>query len=145
MSYFMVVNGNKPELNDIATIKILPLQEDQKYVVEVIHRNFPEFDDENTYSVSDESGTMDLIPDMQEQVNLGNNFQSTSFGQIIIRCMNVGCKIFLWWSDTVDSGNINKYLEKTSRQEDMIECILRQQNKDGNVCALYEPNERTET
>jgi len=92
MSYFMVVNGNKPELNDMAAIKLLPLQEDQEYVVEAIHRNFPEFDDENTYSVSDESGTMDLIPDMQEQVNLGEDFKSTLFGQIIIRCMNAGCK-----------------------------------------------------
>ncbi len=139
MSYFMVINGNKPNLNDIAAIKVFPLHEDQEYIVETIHRNFPEFDDKNTYSISDQSDTMDLIPDMQEQVNLGENFNSTLFGQIIIRCMNVGCKIFVWWSDTVDYGNINKYLERTSKQEDMIKCILRQQNKDGNVCALYEP------
>lgn len=141
MSYFMVINGSKPDLNDITTIRVRPLQEDQKYVIETIHRIFPDFEARNTFSISDYTGTMDLLPYMHEQVCLGKSFRSALFGKFIIRCMNTGCKIFVWWADTADPGNIDKYLEKTSEQEDMIECILRQQNRDGYVCAFYEPEE----
>ena len=139
MSYFMVVSGGKPDLSETPGIALTPLSEEQEYIRKVINKHFPEFKESETWSVSDESRTMELVQKAYKEADLGINGAALIFVKLIMACASAGCKIFLWWTDAIEDDGFKKNLKRAPDIRGLHEIIVTQQGTDGNVCAYWQP------
>lgn len=134
MSYFIVVQGPQPTTGEMGGVRVIPVAQDQPYVRDVVHRLFPKWRDDVTWSVVDVDGN--LIPDMGADIQCGKPFDQTRFGRVIIGCMNQESEVFVWWADVVDQG---QPIFAITSPRIMIDTIINQQASTGDVCAWYKP------
>lgn len=113
MSYFMVVNGKKPDLTGLNPIRVMPAAEGQRYIPKCV-KDFQKlglggdfwFIDDGYTSTSDE-----FVTDAIHETWSEGTLKHTPFYQVLERCERVGNSIFLWY------GNHNSHLNLTRLTE----------------------------
>ncbi len=135
----MVVSGGAPDLSEAPGIILTPINDEQEYVRDVINKHFPEFKPEQTWSVSDQSRTFQLVQKKFTDLDKGEHGSGVAFIRLIGACASAGCKIFLWWTDAIIGDGFRRNIRKASDIRELHKIIITQQETDGNICVYWQP------
>jgi hypothetical protein len=98
MSYFIIANGNKPDLSGLDPIKPIPIEEGQVYVSKCVN-DFREMGISGDFWFIDDgySGTSDdIITESYHDAHDAGTWEGTSFYRTLMACEEIGASIFLW-------------------------------------------------
>lgn len=98
MSYFLITTGAVPSVDDIRDVRLVPAKLAQAYVVDIVCDIVGSADQAATYLLDDGTQTSDtVVAEASDHIQGGAAFESTRLGQVILRLLDAGCSIRVWW------------------------------------------------
>ena len=99
MSYFLIVTGTVPSVDDIPVLRLVPVRQAQSYVSDIVANTLNPTDQAVTYLLDDGTQTSDtVVTEASDEVQGGAvTFETTRLGQVVLRLLDAGCAIRVWW------------------------------------------------
>lgn len=98
MSYFLIATGTVPSVDDIPVLRLVPVAQAQSYVSDIVADTINPTDQAVTYLLDDGTQTSDtVITEARDEVQGGEAFEATRLGQVVLRLLDAGCAIRVWW------------------------------------------------
>ncbi len=101
MSYFIIANGSKPDLSELAPITVLPCGEYHRYVFKCVEdfkgkgiSGYFWFIDDGKTTTSDEI----IINSYYDAVEVGT-WKETPFYRVLKDCDECGASLFIWYGN----------------------------------------------
>ena len=90
MSCFLITTGVVPSIDDIPALRLVAASRAQGYVSDIVADTLESADQAVTYLLDDGTQTSD-------QIVGGVAFETTRLGQVVLRLLDAGCAIRVWW------------------------------------------------
>ena len=98
MSYFLVATGTVPSIDDVPALRFVPAAQAQAYVADIVSDTVESPDRAVTYLLDDGTQTSDtVIGEASDQMAGGTAFEITRVGQVVLRLLEAGCTLRVWW------------------------------------------------
>ena len=98
MSYFLIATGSVPLVEDIPGLRLVPAKQAQAYVSDIVTDTVESGDQPLTYLLDDGTQTSDaVVAEASDQTVEGEAFEKTRLGQVVLRLLDAGCAIRVWW------------------------------------------------
>lgn len=98
MSYFLIATGSVPLIDDVPGLRFVPVKEAQTYVADIVSDAVNARDHDVTYLLDDGTMTTDtVITEASDQMAEGLTFEATRLGQVLLRLLDAGCTVRVWW------------------------------------------------
>lgn len=133
MSYFMIVTGDKPSVENINGISAIPVNNAQEYIKKVSDEIISDISKSEQWLIIDETTdtTDDLIAETPEQLCMEHNFDETRFGRVLNIILENKNNIIIWYANNSsdcyknlrvfnDANKFTTYCEKTLRDSEDI-------------------------
>ena len=124
MSYFLVATGAVPLIDDIPALSFVPSAQAQAYVADIVSETVESCDRAVTYLLDDGTQTSDeVIAESSEQIVGGAAFETTRLGQVVLRLLEAGCTIRVWWPSA--TGDLPRLDVCDNRDQFLVRLIDR--------------------
>lgn len=113
MSYFMVVNGKKPDLTGLDPLKLYPAEDGQSYVPKCV-QDFKKLGLTGDFWFIEDGYTSTSDEFVQEGVTTAwseGTMRQTLFYKVLKRCESVGNSIFVWYGNHNSHLNLKKFTD----------------------------------
>ena len=98
MSYFLIATGAVPSIDDIPALRLVPARQTQDYVSNIVAGTLETADHAVTYLLDDGTLTSDtVVAEASDEIVAGVAFESTHLGQVVLRLLDAGCAVRVWW------------------------------------------------
>ena len=102
MSYFLIATGRIPSIDDIPQLRFVPTEQTQTYVSAIVSDTVDTRDHRVTYLLDDGTMTSDtVITEASDQMAEGVTFGTTRLGKVVLRLLDAGCTVRVWWPSQV--------------------------------------------
>ena len=98
MSCFLITTGVVPSIDDIPALRLVAASRAQGYVSDIVADTLESADQAVTYLLDDGTQTSDtVVAEASDQIVGGVAFETTRLGQVVLRLLDAGCAIRVWW------------------------------------------------
>ena len=98
MSYFLITIGVVPSIDDIPVLRLVAASQAQGYVSDIVADTLESADQAVTYLLDDGTQTSDtVVAEASDQIAGGVAFETTRLGHVVLRLLDAGCAIRVWW------------------------------------------------
>ena len=98
MSCFLITTGVVPSIDDIPALRLVAASRAQGYVSDIVADTLESADQAVTYMFDDGTQTSDtVVAEASDQIVGGVAFETTRLGQVVLRLLDAGCAIRVWW------------------------------------------------
>ena len=137
MSYFLVATGKVPPIDDLLQLRFVPAVEAQAYVSDIVSEVVEACDQTLTYLLDDGTMTSDsVIEEASDQVADGNAFETTRLGQVVLRLLEAGCTIRVWWPS--QAGGLPS-LDAADNPARFLALVTQRLRSGADLNCMYEP------
>lgn len=117
MSEFFIVAGDKPSLDDLLNLEVIPLDQAEDIVAQAARELFAPSQWPDCWYVRDSGGCTDkLFTEAQAALLDGEPFEGTRLYLVFSRALQTAYKIALWygddWSDLAIVADAQAFLER---------------------------------
>ena len=98
MSCFLITTGVVPSIDDIPALRLVAASRAQGYVSDIVADTLESADQAVTYLLDYGTQTSDtVVAEASDQIVGGVAFETTRLGQVVLRLLDAGCAIRVWW------------------------------------------------
>ena len=137
MSYFLLATGRVPHIDDIPNLQFVPAKKTQRYVADIVAAAVDARDHDETYLLDDGTMTTDaVVAEASDQMAEGTAFEATRLGQVILRLLDVGCTVRVWWPSPAGGLPVLDTLDHPVR---FVEQLTERMRSGADLNSAYEP------